>query len=850
MIRLALKNLRSHRRRFAGMFIASGIGVAFLAGTLVLGDTLSRNFDSLLGEANAGIDVVVRSTSVVKAEGARDDVEQRALLDASLITRVERVDGVAAAFGRVDGYGELLGRDGKGVGGNGPPRIAAAWVDDPALNPYRLAEGRAPRADDEVVVNRGAADAGHLRIGDHTTVQTPDPVRVRIVGIATFGDEPGLGGVTYTAFSLHGAQRHLLHDTHRVTEIVVRGDGGVSKSTLAARVHDVLPRSTEALTGTTVTREARDDINQNFLTGLRTILVVFAGIALLVAAFSIYNTFAIVVAQRSRESALLRAVGASSAQVLRSVLVEVVAIAVSSSVAGLFAGLGVAGLLKGMFDSFGFALPAGGLVITSTAVIASLTVGIVVTLVAGVAPAVRASRVAPIRALRDSATESPVFSRSRLAVAAVLLAGGTAGIVAGVLGSGTGALARAGIGGAVLLAGVVAAGPFLARPVAGFLGAPIRRWRGATGALARQNALRNPRRTASTASALLVGVTIVTLFTVFAASLQGQIDQTVSRSFAGDLVVDSPAFGGGALSPNVATAVARVPQVARAVGVGQGAVVLDGRDTAVTVTTPRELDALLDVDVVRGSLVHMGDGAIAVSSSRAEDAHWHVGSKVRIAFADRASTVATIGAIYDEKRIVGGVVVPRAMYAPHATQATDSMVLVDVRDGVSLSDAKAAIARVVRPFGRPDVQDRAEYIAAVSSGADMMLGMVYVLLALAIVIALMGIANTLSLAVHERTREVGLLRAVGESRRQVRSMIRWESVIIATFGTVLGVATGVLLAWAVVQAASSAGLHVFRAPVGRLVVVLAVGAVVGVLASLRPARRAARLSVIDAVAAP
>jgi putative ABC transport system permease protein len=850
MMHLAWKNLRSHRRRFAGMFLASFIGVAFLAGTLVLGDTLSRNFDSLLGEANAGVDVVIRSTSVVSASGARDDVEQRELLDASLVERVAQVDGVASAVGRVQGYGQLIGRDGDGVGGNGPPRMAGSWVDDPALNPYKLVEGRAPRTDDEVVVNQGAADLGDLHVGDHTVVQTPEPVPVTIVGIATFGDEPGLGGVTFTAFTLEGAQQHLLHRADAVSDILVRGDDGVSQSALASRVRTVLPHGMEALTGNASTHEARDNINSNFLTGLRTILVVFAGIALLVAAFSIYNTFAIVVAQRSRESALLRAVGASRAQVLRSVLVEVVAVAVTSSVAGLLGGLGVAGLLKGMFDSFGFALPAGGLVVTTGAVVAALAVGVIVTVVAGVAPALRASRIAPIRALRDSETETSPFSLGRGIVAGGLLALGIAGIVAGVLGSGTAALARAGLGGAVLLAGVVAAGPFVAHPVARLLGVPLRRFRGVTGALAGQNALRNPRRTASTASALLVGVTIVTLFTVFAASLQQEIDDTVSRTFAGDLVVNAPSFGGGALSPQIATAVAKVPEVDAAVGVGQGAVVVDGHDTAVTVTTPAQLDALLDIDVVHGSLASMGDTSIAVAQSRADDEHWHVGSHVQVAFADRAKVDATIGAIYDEKRIVGSIVVPRAMYAPHATQPTDNMVLVDVRDGVSLAQAKSSIDRVVKPFGSPDVQDRDEYIAAVSSGADMMLGMVYVMLALAIVIALMGIANTLSLAVYERTREVGLLRAVGESRRQVRSMIRWESVIIATFGTIVGLATGVLLAWAVVQAASSAGLNAFRAPVGRLAIVLVIGALAGVLASLRPARRAARLSVIDAIVSP
>jgi putative ABC transport system permease protein len=846
MTALAFKNLLAHRRRFLGTFLAAVLGVAFLAGTLVLGDTLKRNFDTLFAEANQGVDAAVRSSTLIKGGSGPDELEQRGLIDASLVDKVRAVQGVDAVMPEVSGYGQILGADGDAIGGNGPPRLAGNWITDPDLNPYNLVAGHAPRADDEVVIDQGAADDGDLHLGDRTIVQTPEPVRVKIVGLANFGSEPAFGGVTYAGFTLESAQRHLLGSTDRLSDLLVRAEPGTSQATVTRNIREVLPRGTEALTGAEYTKDANKAAD--FLSFFRVFLTMFAAIALLVAAFSIYNTFAIVVAQRTRESALLRAIGASRRQLLMTVLAEAVSVGVVSSVVGFAAGIGIAGLLKGVFDSFGFALPAGGLMISGSAVIVSLLVGIVVTVVAGIAPALRASRVAPVAALQETTVEAAPLSSRRIVSAVGVLAAGVALIALGIAGSGTGALSITGLGGVLVLAGAVVAGPLVAAPAAHALGAPIARLRGVTGALARENATRNPRRTASTASALIVGIAIVTLFTVFAASLKKQIDDSVSSSFAGDLVVNTPSFGGGALSPNVAGDVAKVPDVETAVGVGRAVATVDGKGAAITVANPADLSKVLDLDVVSGSIGELGPNEIAVSKSRADDHDWHVGSTTKVAFPDRSQVDVRIGAIYEETDLVGGVLVPRATYTPHAVQATDTMVLVDVRNGVSLDQAKADIQQAVAKYGDPDVQDRKEYIASVSGGADLFLGIVYVMLALAIVIALMGIANTLSLAVYERTREVGLLRAVGETRRQVRSMIRWESVIIAVFGTALGLGVGVFVGWAVITAAGG-GVATFAAPVGRLVAVLAVGAVVGVVAALRPARRAARLDVMQAIAA-
>ena len=845
MLSLTVKEMRGHGRRLVGTALAVFLGVAFLAGTLVLGDTLRNNFDNLFGDVNAGTDVVVRNATDLGIEAD----EPRGLIDRSSVDRVAAVDGVAAAEPQIQGLGQLLGADGDAVGGGGPPQLAGSWTTDEELNPYRLVEGRAPGADDEVVINRGAADDGHLRIGDDTTVLTPEPVDVTIVGISTFGDQDGLGGVTFTAFSLEGAMEHVTKNPDGVSTIAVRADDGTSQGELVSRIDDVLPDGVEAVSGSSVSTENADDINELFLDMLTTFLTVFAGIALLVATFSIYNTFSIIVAQRTRTAALLRAIGASRRQVLVSVVIEAAVVGVVASLAGLAGGIGVAGLLKGLFDAAGFALPAGGVVVTGGTIIVSVVVGVVVTLLAGILPAVRASRVPPLAALRDVAVERTSPSAPRVVAGAILTGLGVATTAATALSSDP-SLATVGLGAVITLIGAVVLGPVVARPVAGILGAPFARLRGLPGSLARQNAIRNPRRTAATASALMVGVGIVTLFTVFAASLKESTAATIDRSFAGDLVISSGPFG-GSLSPELAAGVADLPEVDSAVGIGRGFASIDGDTKQLTVADPAALATAVDVGVTSGSVADLTDDEIAVSDATADANGWGLGDTLRVTFADGASTDLAVAATYDVSDIVGGYVLPSETYAPHTRQPVDSTVVVDLADGTSLADGKVAVERVAAGYGGPDVEDRDEFAATMSAGADMFLTIIYALLALAIIIALMGIANTLSLSIYERTRELGLLRAVGQTRGQLRSMVRWESVIVATFGVVGGVGLGVFLGWALVEAAGNTPGSViseFVLPVTRLAIVVVVGAIAGVLAGLRPARRAARLDVLGAIA--
>ncbi|HEX2046731.1 MAG TPA: FtsX-like permease family protein [Acidimicrobiales bacterium] len=837
VVNVTVKGVLAQKRRLAATFLAVFLGIAFLSGTLVLGDTLRANFDALFAESGAGTDAVVRAAATIEASGGMGpDLDERATAPLSLADRLRALPGVAAAEPSIEGYGRLIGRDGKAVGGNGPPRLAGNWVTDPELNPYRLVAGRAPEADDEVVVNRGAAEAGALRVGDTTIVQTPEPVRVTVVGIATFGTEDGFGAVTFTAFTLAGAR---LHVADQPSSILVRAADGVDQEELAARLRPLVGEGNEVLTGEQFTAESTDQIGRQFLDFFTTFLTVFAGVALLVATFSIYNTFSILVAQRSRESALLRALGAVRGQIVASVAVEALLVGLLASAAGLLGGVVIAGLLKGLFDSFGFSLPAGGLVFQPSTAVVSLGVGAVVTLVAGLWPAVKASRVAPVAALRESAAEAVRPSRARAVAGAALTGAGVAVVLASL-----DTLAVAGPGTVLTMVGVVVLGPVVARPAARVLGWPLSRLRGVTGTLAGENAVRNPRRMSGTAAALMVGVGVVTLFTVFAASTRASIDESVSRSFGGDLVVSTGSFGGGGLSPALAGELEALPEVGTAVGLGQAVAAVDGEGQRVTVVDTASLFRVLDLDVRQGSIERLGPIRLAVSQDEAEARGWSMGAPVPVRSVDGTTTTFTVGAVYRAGDVAGSYLVDREAWPSDL----DTQILVALAPGTSLGEGKSAVTRVTEAGGGASVLDREEYVASAAQGVDMMLGIVYVLLFLAIVIALMGIANTLSLSIHERTRELGLLRAVGQTRAQLRSMVRWESVVVALFGTLGGVGLGVFLGWALVQAASAQGPASFAAPAGQLLVVVAAGAVAGVLAGVRPARRAARLDVLAAIA--
>ena len=844
---LVFHNMWAHKRRSLAAGIAVVIGIAFLTATLLLGNAMTRGIDNLFTEAYAGTDVEVRSTQVI-ASGERDIA---ATVDESLVDELAQIDGVATAIPVVEGTAQVVGSDGEPIGGNGPPTIGTNWF-DADRNPYVLVDGRAPRARSagaelvEVVIDSGVADTGELAVGDRTTVRVPEPLPVEVVGIAELGSGEQLGGVTFTWFDTEAAQEVLLGDTTALYAVDLQAEPGVSPDELRSTVSATLPADLEALTQQELIDEEMAALEADFLGFFKTFLLAFAGVALLVAAFSIHNTFAIVVAQRTRETALLRAIGASRRQVLTGVGAEAFAIGTISAAVGLGAGVGLAIGLNALLTALGAGVPTAGLGLTAGVAATAVLVGVVVTMIAAVAPALRASRVAPIAALREAAIDQSGSSAVRAVLGATVTAFGVAGLVlATEVGS---PMQVAALGGLSVFVGLILLGPVVGRFAAAVIGAPIAAVRGQNGVLARRNAMRNPKRTAGTASALMIGTAVVALFASLGTSIKASLGELIDESFGGDLVISPEGFSGAGLSPQMSADIARVPGVDAVARLSFAAMLVDGRNDEPLATDFAQLAGVADLDVIEGDLDTLDDAAFAVGVDYAEEHDLALGDEVTAEFLDGTTEVLTVGVIYANDDLMGDNIVDARMWERHTTTPEDLVVMVDIDDGASLADVRADVQRVVDQYGSPLLQDSDEYLETQGEQIDQMLGLVYGLLGLAVVIALVGVANTLSLSIHERTREIGLLRAVGQSRSAVRSTVRWESVIIAVFGTIGGLALGTTVCWGLIRAiAATEGFGTFAPSVSTLVTVLVVATVAGVVAAIRPARRAARLDVLDAI---
>ncbi|MCF2529599.1 ABC transporter permease [Yinghuangia soli] len=840
MGRLTVRNLLAHKRRVAGLVIAVLLGTAFLSGALILSDTVKSSITGLIRDNGAGTDVVVRNATDVTDRPGTD----RAAIPAGTADLVRKVPGVASASPVVVGYGQLVDTDGEMITGNGP-RIAGNWIDDPALNPYRLTEGRAPQAADEIVVDRASAKQGGLEPGDRITVLTPEPVPVTVVGIATFGEADAFGGASYTAFDLAGALQHVARDPGLISSVSVRLAPGADQEAAAAAIQQVLPPGVQAVPGSAATQEQVDAVSDGFLAIFRTFLTVFAVIALVVAAFSINHTFSVVTAQRMREGALLRALGASRRQIRSQALGEAALIGVTASVLGLLAGAGLAAGLKAMFAAFGFAFPVEGLQFRTETALIVLPVGIVVTLVSALIPAVKASRVPPVAALRDAAVESAGVPVRRTATGAVLIA---AGVVATVLADG---FLLLGLGAAATVAGVLVVAPAVVRVLGSALTAPFARF-GAGPMLARGNVLRSPRRTVGAATAMVVGIAVVTVFAVFAASLKSGAEGETRDTLVGGLTLgdsSSAGWAGGGHSPELTAKAAEVPGVATAVGLQRGNLLAFGSSRDIMAADTARLGTVLDLGVEDGSVEALGTGSIAVSDTAADDHALKVGSRVPVTYPDGTKAELTVAGVYDRTTLVGDYLIDRQAWAPHSVADLDALTVLALAAGAQADQVKAAVEKVAEAYGNPPVRDRDGYVDASLAMVDQFVTIVYVLLALALLIALGGIANTLSLAAHERRRELGLLRAVGAERGQVRASLRWESAFVAALGALTGLVLGAFLAWSAVGVLAGSGDQQVpvTVPAVQLAVLFAAGTLGGLLAGTRPAARAAKMDILRAV---
>lgn len=840
---LALASVRANKRRLFGTSLSVLFSVAFLAGTIVLGDTMSNGFDAAYGSFNSTTDVIVRSTSVV----GTDDSEQRRPVPASLADRLPSVDGVKAAAPQIQGISQLVDSSGIPMGGDGPPTIGGSWIDGP-LNPFVLKQGRAPRGAGEIVIDQGTAKAGKLRVGSTTTVLAPGSVPVEVVGIAAVDDVESLGGATFTFFAPDVARTILLGGRDEASAIVISAEDGVDPATLRRRIAAAIPEGTEALTGDQLTAEQVDAVGADFLDFLRGFLLVFSGVAMLVATFSINNTFSVLIAQRARESGLLRAVGATRRQVVTMIAIESAVLGLVASVAGAFAGLGLAQGFLLAFGAMGLDLPTDGLAVQPAGLALAAAVGFVTTLFAGLFPAIEAGRIPPIAALRSAAAEARTVSRLRSAAGAALLTVGAGAIAASGLGWWKAPIAAIACSAVALLVGMVVIGPLVARRAAAVIGAPLERLRGVTGGLARQNAMRSPRRTARTAAALMVGVGVVTLFTVFGSSLVASVDDAVAGSLRADFVVSSVGFSGPGLDPDLGRDLRDLDEVAEAVALERGAVRIGKASTDLLVIDTGSLDRVIDADVTEGSFAAVTGDAVALSESYSAENGRGYGDTFDVTFGDGAERTVRVAAIFAKSEILEDMVMPTETWAAHRAQPSVRRIFINTAAGVGSEDARRAIDAVGKPTNTPVAMDRAEFVDDVAGEIGEVLSVIYVLLALSVVIALMGIANTISLSVHERRGEIGLLRAVGQVRGETRAMVRWEAAVISVFGTIGGVGLGLVAAWGLVSALSTdADLGSFAAPVGQLVIIGLIGGLVGIAAGVRPARRAARLNVLDAI---
>lgn len=847
MFRTTLKDLAARKLRLLTTSIAVLLGVAFMAGTLVLTDTIGKTFDDLFADVNAGTDAYIRGEEVFSEA---DLGAQRPRLDASLADTIREVDGVAVAEPSIQAYARIVDKDGTPMGDPdmGAPTFGANWLLDDALNPFELASGRAPAAAHEVVIDQGSAKQAGFVVGDRTTVLTQAGEQtVDIVGIATFGGADSPGGASFALFTLDAAEAYLTAPG-KVDAIKVVADAGVRDEQVTERIAQVVPDDVEVLTGAEITAEDQSAVKEG-LGFFNTFLLTFALIALFVGSFIIYNSFSILVAQRSRDMALLRAVGASRRQVLGSVLLEAVVVGAIASVVGLAVGIAVASGLKELLTAMGIDIPAGGIVVTSSTVVTSVVAGLGVSVASAFLPARRASKVAPIAALRDVAVDGSSRSHRRVVVGSAVTALGGASIASGLFGGGDAALASVGLGVALVFLGVAVLGPVLARPLSRVIGAPLPHVKGMSGTLARENAMRNPKRTSATAAALMIGVALMAFITILATSTKASIADSVDGSFQGDLVIDSGTYAGGGLSPDFAAELRSLPEVGAVGGLRNVPAEIDGAGAMLTGFDAAPLESLFDLDVSDGSFAGLGDREIAVQEDEAASKGWELGDTVPVRFAETGVRDLTIVAIYGDGDLAGSYLVGNAVLEANVADQFDSMVFVRLAEGVDDEAGTAAVTEAASQHPLATVQDRDSFKASMAEQIDMMLNLIYALLALAVVIALLGIANTLALSIFERTRELGLLRAVGMTRAQVRATVRWESVIIALLGTGLGLVIGTSFGWVMVRALESEGLNTFAIPFGPLAAMVVIAGVAGVVAAVLPARRAARLDVLEAIVA-
>ena len=846
MTSLALKSLWARKVRALTTVLAVVIGVAFMAGSYVLTDTIFAAFDEIFGEASAETSVVVSSKNLVKQQSGEVPT-----IEESLLAKIERTPGVKEAAGTIFTPGGLFDEAGEEVGSKFDFKVISSVL-PPGLESLEYVEGHPPRGPTEASLGQSAAEESGLELGDTLQIVGRIPAQnYELVGFTKLGST-STSGFEIAQVTLPEAQR-LTAKRGQFDQISVAAEPGVTPVELRDRIRAELPASVRVETGEENATRASDEIRDN-LGFLNTMLLVFAFVAIFVGAFVIFNTFSITVAQRMTEFGMLRTLGASRPQILRTVVSESVAIGLLGSLLGIAGGFVIALALKGLFEAIGINLPTTGLVMKSRTVIVSLVVGIGVTLVSSLIPALRATRIPPIAALHAEAL--PPTRRRRIlnrVLSALLGVAGLAMLLIGLFGGADGD-AAAGLMGAGAVFFVIAVSlfsPVLVRPLASLAGWPLEPARRLTGRLARENAQRNPGRTAITAAALMIGVALVAFVTIFAAGLKSSIAGAVDDTFRGDLVIQNT-NGFSPIPPAAAEAARGVPGVDLVATMRAAEAKLVGSGAKPKVNgLSRDAAPVFQLEWEQGGprlLSELRDDQALVKRSFADSHDLAVGDSFQLLSQSGSKPSFEVVGTYDTKvGLIGGVIVTQDVLARDFGQTQDTIDFVKVADGADADQVQQRLEAVMESsFPTAEVVNQQELKEKQEAQVNQLLALIYALLALAILISLFGIANTLALSIHERTRELGMLRAIGMSRRQVRTMIRYEAVITALIGAILGLVLGLIFAVLIAQPLKDEGFEL-SFPVGQLVLVMVVAGLAGVVAAIPPARRASKLDVLESL---
>ncbi len=851
MIAVSLKGLWSRKLRSMLTAFAIVLGVALVSGTYVLTDSITKAFDSIFQTVYRNTDATITGRNALDT-GANDvgggDTTTPSF-DESLLAKVRALPSVKDAIGGVAGQPQLV-KNGKAIAFGGAPNLGFS-VDPsrPQFQSLTLSKGSWP-SNDEVVVDTGTASKKHIHVGDTIGVQAEGPVeQMRVAGLVHFGSAGSLGGATLAGFTLPTAQR-LFDKVGKLDDIRAAARTGTSPQQLVNEIRRVLPAGVQVRTGAEQAKKSADATN-SFLSFFKTFLLAFAGIALFVGSFVIANSLSITIAQRTREFATLRTLGANRRQVLAAILIEALTVGVLASITGLFVGFGLAEGLFKLFDAVGFTLPNSGIVFQTRTAVVAILVGVIVTVVASLRPAIRATRVPPIAAVREGAQlPERGTARGRTIRSATLAALGFAALCYGLFAPGlgtSGVLIWMGLGALMIFVGIALLSARFVPALAGTLGAPAVRFGGAVGRLARENARRNPQRTASTAAALMIGLALVTLVAMLAAGIISNFKGAVNALFTGNYVVTAQ----NNFSPMpvaVGQAAAETPGVVSIGNVrGDESKIFGNRDQQAAVDPT--IAGTVKLDWKQGSqavLSQLGTDGAFTDDSYAKKHHLGLGSPVTITTPTGKQLHVTIRGIF--KPPAGGspfgpVTISSQLFDSAYQQPENLFTFINMKGGQSDAN-QAALERTLKAFPNAKVQDRQKFIDNQISGLKSTLNVLYVLLALSIIVSLFGIVNTLVLSVFERTREIGMLRAVGLTRKQTRRMIRYESVITALIGTVTGISLGIVLG--ALLAARVDAIN-FSIPVGSLIVFVIAAIIVGLLAAIFPARRASRLVPLEAI---